>query len=109
MPWDDDRAVYIQFDCSEFSSFCPVTGQPDYGSFRIAYIPSGRMIETKSLKLFLWSYRNRRSFNENLVNEIFEKINEQVQPEQLCVMGKFHARGGISVTASVGNYSLFHS
>ena len=89
----------MSFDCREFTSRCPVTGQPDFATLRIAYAPKRLLIETKSLKLFLWSFRERAAFNEGLVVEIADRIFQQVSPEWVCVEGTFAARGGISVSA----------
>ena len=91
--------ILVHFDCSEFSSHCPVTSQPDFGRVEISYIPDGRIIETKSLKLYLWSFRNLRKFNEGIVDTICSQIYEQAKPKWCEVMGNFNPRGGISVTA----------
>lgn len=88
----------VTVDCSEFTSHCPVTRQPDFGTLSIEYEPDGHLIETKSLKLFLWRYRDEAMFNEAIVNEIADKIEAQVEPGFVTVTGKFNTRGGISVT-----------
>ena len=92
------RDYWIQFDCPEFTSMCPVTGQPDFAAIRIDYVPDKLCIETKSLKFYLASYRNTRSFNEEIVNRILEDLIEACKPRRAIVHGKFAARGGISVT-----------
>jgi len=92
------RHYWIQFDCPEFTSMCPVTGQPDFAAIRIDYVPDKLCIETKSLKFYLASYRNTRSFNEEIVNRILEDLIEACKPRRAIVHGKFAARGGISVT-----------
>jgi 7-cyano-7-deazaguanine reductase len=70
-------------------------------------MPNKALVETKSLKLFLWSYRNRKAFNEMLVQEIHDELQVQLRPKYLFVQGRFHARGGIAVTASAGDIPVF--
>jgi 7-cyano-7-deazaguanine reductase len=77
---------------------CPVTGQPDFAAIRIDYVPDKLCIETKSLKFYLASFRNTRSFNEEIVNRILDDIIKACSPRRAIVHGKFAARGGISVT-----------
>ena len=83
--------ILVHFDCSEFSSHCPVTSQPDFGRIEISYIPNGKLIETKSLKLYLWSFRNLRKFNEGIVDTICSQIYEQAEPKWCEVMGNREA------------------
>ncbi len=97
IPWDGGR-VTVRLDCAEFTSLCPVTGHPDFATLEIAYIPDGHLVETKSLKLYLWRYRDRPSFNEHLVAEIANDLHSQLAPRWLKVTGRFHSRGGIAVT-----------
>ena len=92
-----DREYWVNFDCAEFTSLCPVTGQPDFGRITIEYIPAARCIESKSLKLYLGSFRNHGSFAESIVNEIRDKIAKACQPLRLVVTGDFTARGGIGI------------
>jgi 7-cyano-7-deazaguanine reductase len=92
------RDYWIQFDCPEFTSMCPVTGQPDFAGIRIDYVPDKLCIETKSLKFYLASFRNTRSFNEEIVNRILEDLIAACKPRRVIVHGQFAARGGISVT-----------
>ena len=99
VPWDAGP-VRVRFDCSEFTSHCPVTGQPDFAVLTIEYIPSDRLIETKSLKLYLWKFRDERAFNERLVARIAADLHEQSGARALSVVGRFNARGGIAVTAT---------
>lgn len=101
LPWASRSPINIQLDCAEFTSHCPVTDQADFGNLSIVYIPADRIIETKSLKLFLYGYRDRRAFNEELVREILEALVEQVAPRWIQVTGHFNRRGGIAVTASL--------
>ena len=92
------RDYWIRFDSADFTSLCPVTGQPDYASITVDYVPNRRCIETKSYKFYLASFRNTRSFNEEIVNRILEDLVAACAPRQLWVHGEFAARGGISVT-----------
>ncbi|HEV7869249.1 MAG TPA: preQ(1) synthase [Chthoniobacteraceae bacterium] len=92
------RDYWIRFESEDFTSLCPVTGQPDFAHIAIDYIPGKLCIETKSLKFYLSSFRNTRSFNEEVVNRILEDLVAACQPRQLIVSGKFAARGGISVS-----------
>ncbi len=92
--------VVVRLDCSEFTSLCPVTGQPDFGQLTIEYVPGKHLVETKSVKLYLWKYRTEAAFNEALVDAIAGDIYEQLRPKWLRVVGRFNARGGISVTAT---------
>ncbi len=89
----------VTLTCTEFTSRCPVTGQPDFGSIVIEYAPREYLIETKSLKLWLMRYRDARAFNEVLTNEIADALFDAVQPEWLRVRGCFNVRGGIQPTA----------
>jgi 7-cyano-7-deazaguanine reductase len=91
------RDYWIQFDAPEFTSNCPVTGQPDFAAIRIDYVPDKLCIETKSLKFYLASYRNTRSFNEEIVNRILDDLVAACSPRRAIVHGKFASRGGISV------------
>ncbi|MEA3213687.1 MAG: 7-cyano-7-deazaguanine reductase [Chthoniobacter sp.] len=93
-----DREYWIRFDSPEFTSMCPVTGQPDFAAITIDYVPGKRCIESKSLKFYLASFRNTRSFNEEIVNRILDDLVKACQPRRALVHGKFAARGGISVT-----------
>jgi 7-cyano-7-deazaguanine reductase len=93
-----EREYWIRFDCPEFTSMCPVTGQPDFAEISIDYVPGKICIETKSLKFYLASFRNTRSFNEEIVNRILDDLVKACQPRRAIVHGKFAARGGISVT-----------
>lgn len=99
IPWRGSDIV-ISLDCSEFTSLCPVTGQPDFGDLLIRYAPGKHLVETKSLKLYLWQFRDRGAFNEELVAAIADDLFAQLRPQWLEVTGRFHPRGGISVTAT---------
>ena len=93
-------AVTIKLECAEFTSLCPVTGHPDFATLEIEYQPDRHLVETKSLKLYLWRYRDQRAFNEQLVDEIASDLQAQIRPRWLRVVGRFHPRGGIAVTVS---------
>ncbi len=92
------RDYWIQFDCPEFTSMCPVTGQPDFGVIRIRYIPDSVCIETKSLKYYLAAFRNTRSFNEEIANRILEDLVSVCQPRKMIIEASFASRGGIKVS-----------
>lgn len=99
VPWKGKRAI-VTFNCEEFTSICPVTGQPDFARLVINYIPRNSLIETKSLKLYLWRFREERAFNEVLVDRIADELFAQSGAERLEVTGEFNPRGGISVTCT---------
>jgi 7-cyano-7-deazaguanine reductase len=92
-----ERDYWIEFACPEFTSICPVTGQPDFGKITIQYIPDKKCIESKSLKFFMFSFRNYGSFAEDIVNRILEKVVKTAKPRKAKVIGEFVARGGISI------------
>ncbi len=96
--WKGERIV-VRLEVADFTSLCPVTGQPDFGALTIEYVPHRHLAETKSVKLYLWRYRNERGFNEAIVDAIAGDLYRQIQPRWLRVTGTFHPRGGISVTA----------
>jgi 7-cyano-7-deazaguanine reductase len=93
-----DRKYEITFDCPEFTSLCPVTGQPDFGKITIRYIPDKLCVESKSLKLFMFSFRNHNTFHEEAVNIILDRIVETCSPHFAEVIGEFRPRGGIAIT-----------
>lgn len=88
---------WVRFNCPEFTSLCPITGQPDYAEIRIEYIPDERMVESKSLKLYLFSYRNHGDFHEDCVNKIMKDLISFMDPKYIEVTGFFTPRGGISI------------
>lgn len=92
------RDYLIRFDCTEFTSMCPVTGQPDFATISIEYVPDALCIETKSLKFYLASYRHERSFNEEIVNRILSDLVAVCKPRRMIVHGEFSPRGGIQVS-----------
>jgi len=92
-----NRDYWIIFECPEFTSRCPITNQPDFGKITIRYIPNNRCIESKSLKLYLFSFRNHNTFHEEVVNRILDDIVTACQPRRAAVSGDFNPRGGISI------------
>ncbi|MCH5307696.1 MAG: NADPH-dependent 7-cyano-7-deazaguanine reductase QueF [Prevotella sp.] len=92
-----DNDYWVQFNCPEFTSLCPITGQPDFAEIKIAYIPADRMVESKSLKLYLFSFRNHGDFHEDCVNVIMKDLIKLMQPKYIEVIGLFTPRGGISI------------
>ena len=99
------RDYEILFDCPEFTSLCPVTGQPDFGHIRIRYVADKQCIESKSLKLYLYSFRNHHTFHEEAVNRILSDLVKACNPRWMEVNGEFRPRGGIAltITATEGN------
>ena len=88
---------WVRFNCPEFTTLCPITGQPDFAEIRISYIPAVKMVESKSLKLYLFSFRNHGDFHEDCVNIIMKDLVKLLEPKYLEVMGLFTPRGGISI------------
>ncbi len=91
------RDYFVKFNCPEFTSLCPITGQPDFAAIYISYVPDIRMVESKSLKLYLFSFRNHGAFHEDCVNIIMEDLIRLMDPRYIEVTGKFLPRGGISI------------
>ena len=89
------RDYEIRFECPEFTCLCPMTGQPDFATIRIAYTPDRLCVELKSLKLYFWSYRNEGAFHEAVTNRILDDLLAAVQPRKAEVVGDFLVRGGI--------------
>ena len=92
-----EREYFVKFNCPEFTSLCPITGQPDFACIYISYVPAQRMVESKSLKLYLFSFRNHGAFHEDCVNIILNDLIELMDPLYIEVLGKFLPRGGISI------------
>ena len=92
-----ERDYWVRFNCPEFTSLCPITGQPDFAEIRICYIPDVRMVESKSLKLYLFSFRNHGAFHEDCVNLILNDLVRLMEPRYIEVTGYFTPRGGISI------------
>lgn len=92
-----ENDYFVKFNCPEFTSLCPITGQPDFAAIYISYIPAEKMVESKSLKLYLFSFRNHGDFHEDCVNIIMKDLIKLMQPKYIEVWGKFLPRGGISI------------
>ena len=92
-----ENDYWVQFNCPEFTSLCPITGQPDFAEIRICYIPDIKMVESKSLKLYLFSFRNHGAFHEDCVNIIMKDLIRLMNPKYIEVTGIFLPRGGISI------------
>ena len=92
-----DNDYWVRFNCPEFTTLCPITGQPDFAEIRISYIPDRRMVESKSLKLYLFSFRNHGDFHEDCVNIIMKDLVKLMEPKYIEVTGIFLPRGGISI------------
>ena len=90
-----DRDYHIAFDCPEFTCLCPITGQPDFATILIDYVPDALCVELKSLKLYLWSYRNEGAFHEAVTNRILDDLVAALKPRRCEVTGDFLVRGGI--------------
>ena len=88
---------WVSFECPEFTSLCPITGQPDFATIRVDYIPNIKMVESKSLKLYLFSFRNHGAFHEDCVNIIMHDLIRLMEPKYIEVTGIFTPRGGISI------------
>lgn len=120
-----DRDYEIHMDCSEFTSLCPMGGiesdaaelellkggAPDFGIIRITYVPGAECVELKSLKLYLWSFRNDGIFYERAVNRILDDVSARVKPKWMRVVGDFNVRGGVKsiITASYGKRPAMQS
>lgn len=92
-----ERDYWVTFTCPEFTSLCPMTGQPDFATITIQYVPGKRMVESKSLKLYLFSFRNHGDFHEDCVNIVLNDLVALMRPKYIEVQGRFHARGGIAI------------
>ena len=95
------RDFEILFDCPEFTCLCPLTGQPDFARIEIAYVPDAWCVESKSLKNYLWSYRNEGAFHEKVTNTIADDLVAALGPRRLKVTGHFNMRGGIAAVVVV--------
>lgn len=88
---------FVKFNCPEFTSVCPKTGQPDFATIYISYVPGKLMVESKSLKLYFFSFRNHGDFHEDCINMIMKDLINLLDPKYIEVWGKFTPRGGISI------------
>lgn len=92
-----ENDYFVKFDCPEFTSLCPMTGQPDFATIYISYVPDKKLVESKSLKLYLFSFRNHGDFHEDCVNIIMKDLIRLLEPKYIEVWGKFTPRGGICI------------
>ena len=92
-----DNDYFVKFNFPEFTSLCPITGQPDFATIHISYVPNIKMVESKSLKLYLFSFRNHGDFQEDCMNIIMKDLIKLMDPKYIEVWGKFTPRGGISI------------
>ena len=92
-----ENDYWVRFNCPEFTTLCPITGQPDFAEIRICYVPDVRMVESKSLKLYLFGFRNNGDFHEDVVNIIMKDLIRLLDPKYIEVTGLFTPRGGISI------------
>ncbi len=95
-----ERDYQIEMICPEFTCVCPRTGQPDFAEIRISYVPDAVCVELKSLKIYLWSYRDQGAFHEAVTNRILEDLLVAVAPRSMSVIGAFNVRGGITTVVT---------
>jgi 7-cyano-7-deazaguanine reductase len=92
-----NRDTVVTLHCTEFTCVCPVTGQPDFGELEISYVPDQRVLESKSLKLYLWTYRDVGIFHEDVINELLNALYDFLKPRWIKIVGRFNVRGGIAI------------
>jgi 7-cyano-7-deazaguanine reductase len=92
-----DRYYLVTLETDEFTCVCPLTSQPDFASLKILYIPDQKVVESKSLKLYLWSYRDEGSFHEHVINQILDDLVKVLDPHWMKITGDFNMRGGIGI------------
>lgn len=97
------RDYEIRFECPEFTCLCPKTGQPDFATIRIRYVPDARCVELKSLKLYLWSFRDQGAFHEAVTNRILDDLVKLLAPRRMTVEADFYVRGGIHTVVEVSH------
>src|SRR5688500_3534200 len=88
----------VECVCPEFTCVCPLTGQPDFATFTITYVPGPKLVELKSLKLYLWSYRDEGAFHEDVTNRVLDDLVRCIEPVRMAVVSKWNVRGGIETT-----------
>jgi 7-cyano-7-deazaguanine reductase len=101
-----ERDYEIRFETREFTCVCPMTGQPDFGTLHITYVPDTLCVELKSLKLYLWSFRNEGHFHEAVTNRILDDLVRVLRPRRMTVEGDFDIRGGIATTVVASHPAL---
>ena len=92
-----ENDYFVKFNCPEFTSLCHITGQPDFANIVISYVPDGKLVESKSLKLYLFTFRNHGDFHEDVVNVIMKDLIALLDPKYIEVWGRFLPRGGLSI------------
>ena len=92
-----ENDYFVKFNCPEFTSLCPITGQPDYANIVISYVPDQRLVESKSLKIYMFSFSNHGDFHEDVVNRIMKDLIALLEPKYIEVWGRFLPRGGLSI------------
>ena len=97
------RDYVIHHECPEYTALCPVTGQPDFGTIVVDYVPAKKCVELKSLKLYLWSFRDEGHFFEQVTNQICDDLVKALVPRRLTVTGRFNVRGGITTTVTASH------
>ena len=97
------RDYEIAFECPEFTCLCPRTGQPDFATIQIRYVPETLCVELKSLKLYLWSFRDEGHFHEDVTNRILDDLVTTLKPRRMTVTGDFKVRGGIHTVVTAGH------
>ena len=98
------RDYVITFEAPEFTCLCPLTGQPDFARFVVEYVPDELCVELKSLKLYLWSYRDEGAFHEDVTNRILDDIIAATQPRWAKIIGDWNIRGGIRTKVTVEHH-----
>jgi 7-cyano-7-deazaguanine reductase len=93
-----DRFYLVSLHSSEFTCLCPITGQPDFATIHVDYVPDKNVVESKSFKLYLWSYRNEGAFHEYVINQILDDLQKVLDAHWIRVVGMFNIRGGIDIT-----------
>jgi 7-cyano-7-deazaguanine reductase len=88
----------VEMVCPEFTCVCPMTGQPDFATFTITYVPGPKIVELKSLKLYLWSFRDEGHFHEDVTNMVLKDLVAALDPREMCIDAQFNVRGGITTT-----------
>jgi len=104
-----ERDYTVTFHCEEFTCVCPATGQPDFARLEISYIPDQQCLESKSLKLYLWTFREIGIFHEQVVNDILDELAKFLSPRWIRVMGEFNTRGGISIDVAAEHDFRVHT
>jgi len=93
-----ERDYAVDLEIPEFTCLCPVTGQPDFATFRVSYVPDQHLVELKSIKLYIWSYRNEGAFHEAVTNRMLDDLARATRPRYMRLTAKFYVRGGIYTT-----------